>query len=298
MARGIEQKGAENEIQQRAQRVAVTNRISQAVGRTLHVSEVFQTAVRELGRHLEVDRCSLYMEKTGRVVAAAEYHVPEVGPALSDFDFPQLQTLSSSIEKYGVLAFDDVRNDEGIRAAYEDFLMRMDVKSIMYVGVTMDDELLGVFALSTTKEVNHWSEADIEIAKAVADQTGIAVRQARLYEKAEATSMREALVNKISIAIRASLSLTDVLATASKELGDALSASRVRVRLFDVNGNKSCPDAQYVASGENIDSFAGDYENSLRHHFLNNPAPLVINDAHKLREGAGDFADLVRAHAL
>jgi PAS domain S-box-containing protein len=298
-ALAIEQKRAQGQLHQQAERVAVTNRISQAVRRTLDVSEVFQTAVRELGRHLEVDRCSLYMEKTGRVVTAAEYHLPEVGPALSDFDFPQLQTLSSSIEKYGLLAFDDVRNDERIRPAYEQFLMKMDVKSIMYVGVMVDDELLGVFALSTTRQCHHWSEADIEVAKAVADQTGIAVRQARLYEKAEGTSMREALVNRLSINIRASLSLTDVLNTASNELGQALAAARVRVRLFDTDGKSSTPVSEYVASGyENVDTFDDEYENFLREHFANNHDPLVINDAHKLPPGAVEFADRLRSHAL
>lgn len=298
-AMAIEQKRAQGQLHQQAERVAVTNRISQAVRRTLDVSDVFQTAVRELGEHLQVDRCSLYMERTGRVVAAAEYHVPEVGPALTDFDFPQLQGLSSAIEKFGLLAFDDVQNDERIRPAYEQFLMRMDVKSIMYVGVMVNDELLGVFALSTTKELHHWTDSDIEVAKAVADQTGIAVRQARLYEKAEATSMREALVNKLSIAIRASLSLTDVLNTASNELGQVLSASRVRVRLFDANGNTSSPAAEYVAGGyENLDSFDEDYESSLREHFLNTQDPLVINDAHKLPNGGADFAERVRSHAL
>jgi PAS domain S-box-containing protein len=298
-ALAIEQKRAQGQLHQQAERVAVTNRISQAVRRTLDVSEVFQTAVSELGQHLEVDRCSLYMERTGRVVAAAEYHVPEVGPALTDFDFPQLQGLSSAIEKFGLLAFDDVQNDERIRPAYEQFLMKMDVKSIMYVGVMVNDELLGVFALSTTRELHHWTSSDIEVAKAVADQTGIAVRQARLYEKAEATSMREALVNKLSIAIRASLSLHDVLNTASNELGQVLSASRVRVRLFDDNAKSSSPAAEFVASGyENLDSFNAEYEASLREHFLTTQDPLVINDAHKLPHGGSEFAECVRSHAL
>ena len=49
--------------------------------------------------------------------------------------------------------------------------------------------------------------------------------------------MREALVNKLSVAIRASLSLDDVLDTATRELGQALSASRVEVRLYDADGD-------------------------------------------------------------
>src|SRR5712692_5092664 len=285
------------EMKQQAQRAALTNRISQAVRRTLDVSEVFETAVRELGKHLEVDRCSLFMEKAGRVINAAEYHVPEVTPAGSDFNFPELESLTASIEKYGVVAFDDVAGNERSRKLYERIVMR-DVKSIMYVGVTVGDELLGVFALSTTKQCRHWSEADIEVAKAVADQTGIAIRQARLYEKAEATSMREALVNKLSVAIRASLSLTEVLDTSARELGQALSASRIHVRLYDAMGNKSSVDGDYVASGyESVRAFDADYEVLLRDHFLKTETFLVLNDAHKFSEGAPEFAERVRSRA-
>src|SRR5438105_6027403 len=131
-ALAIEQKRAENEIQQQAQRVAVTNRISQAVRRTLDVSEVFETAVRELGEHLEVDRCSLYMkdEKAGRVTNAAEFHVPDVEPAGTAFDLPRLKGLTESMEKHGVMAFHDVAGDKRSRGLYGTVVKR-DVKSIM-----------------------------------------------------------------------------------------------------------------------------------------------------------------------
>ena len=77
----------------------------------------------------------------------------------------------------------------------------------MYVAIRVGDDVPAAFALSTTKQVRQWSEADIALAKAVADQTGIAIRQAELYQKAESTSIREALVNRLTMAIRASLSL-------------------------------------------------------------------------------------------
>ena len=287
------------EMKQQAERAALTNRISQAVRRTLDVSEVFQTAVRELGAHLEVDRCSLFMkdEKAGRVTNAAEYHVADVVPAGSDFDLPQVQGLNAAMEKHGVLAFDDVANDERVRELYQ-VIFRFDVKSIMYVGVTVGDELLGAFALSTSRQLRHWSEADIEVAKAAADQTGIAIRQARLYQRAEATSMREALVNKLSVAIRASLSLTSVLDTATRELGQALSASRAEVRLYDATGDQSFARGEYVAEGcESVSDFDADYDNLMRGHFLKSLTPLVINDTQQYSEGPPEFGNCIRLRA-
>ncbi len=295
-----ERKLAEDALAQQAERAALTNRISQAVRRTLDVSEVFETAVRELGAHLEVDRCSLFMkdEKAGRVTNAAEYHVSDVVPAGSDFDLPQVQALNAAMEKHGVLAFDEVANDERIQDLYQGILKRFDVKSIMYVGVSVGNELLGAFALSTTRELRHWSEADIEVAKAAADQTGIAIRQARLYQKAEATSMREALVNKLSVAIRASLSLTSVLNTATRELGQALSASRVEVRLYDATGDQSFARGEYVAAGgESVSDFDADYDELLRGHFLKSLTPLVIRDTQQYTEGPPEFTNCIRLRA-
>jgi GAF domain-containing protein len=42
----------------------------------------------------------------------------------------------------------------------------------------------------TTKQLRHWNDSDIELAKAVADQTGIAIKQASCM-KAETSSTRK-----------------------------------------------------------------------------------------------------------
>ncbi|MDX6383501.1 MAG: hypothetical protein QOK48_1074 [Blastocatellia bacterium] len=289
-----ERKLAEEALSQQVERAAVTNRISQAVRRTLDVSEVFETAVHELGAHLEVDRCSLFMkdEQAGKITNAAEYHVSDVVPAGSDFDLPQVQGLNAAMEKHGVLAFDDVAKDERIRDAS---FLSSDVKSIMYVGVSVGSELLGAFGLSTTRAVRHWSEADIEVARAAADQTGIAIRQARLYQKAAATSMREALVNKLGVAIRASLSLTSVLNTATRELGQALSASRVEVRLYDATGDHSFARGEYTAQGcDSVNDFDATYDELLRGYFSKSAEPLVIPDTQKFENGVAEFANCIR----
>ena len=298
-ALAIDQKRAQGQLHQQAERVAVTNRISHAVRRTLDVSEVFQTAVRELGRHLVVDRCSLYMkdEKAGRVHNAAEFHVADVEPAGSDFDLPRLKALEEAMKQLGVMAFDDVANDERSRHLYGT-VVKSDVKSIMYVAVTVGNELLGAFALSTTKAMRHWSESDIEVAKSAADQTGIAIRQARLYQRAEATSMREALVNKVSVAIRASLSLNEVLDTASRELGQALAASRVQIRLYDESGQSPSAHREYFTNGHR-DSRGQDeeYAIALRAFLLEFEKPLIVENTEKHSCDSAEFLASLQSFA-
>ena len=57
---------AEGALSQQAEREAISHRISQAIRCSLDSSEVFHTAVRELGSHLDVDRCSLFMKDAER----------------------------------------------------------------------------------------------------------------------------------------------------------------------------------------------------------------------------------------
>ena len=287
------------ETKQHADRAALSNRISQAVRRTLDVSDVFETAVRELGMHLNVDRCSLFMkdERVGRATNVAEYHVDDVKAAANDFDLPQVRDLTLAMEEHGVLAFDDAAHDERISTFFEAVLKHFNVRSIMYVSVTVDDELIGAFALSTTKEHRRWSNADIEVAKSVAAQTGIAIRQARLYQKAEATSMREALVNKLGGAIRASLSLSEVLHTAARKLGKTLSASRVQVRLYEANQTAVVQREYAVPGCETINRSDTRHNSLLRDHFLESPKPLVIPDTAQFSQGAPEFASSVRHEA-
>src|SRR5215208_3335653 len=225
-------------LAQQAQREAMTHRISQAIRCSLDSHEIYQTAVRELGSYLAVDRCSLFMrdDRAKCALNVAEYHVRGVEPAASDFALTHLQSLISALDHTGVLPFPDAAKDERIADLYQNILSKANVKSIMYVAIRVGDDVPAAFALSTTRHVRQWSEADIALAKAVADQTGIAIRQAELYQKAESTSIREALVNRLTMAIRASLSLPEVLSAATRELGRAIDASRVQLCLYNTEG--------------------------------------------------------------
>jgi PAS domain S-box-containing protein len=295
-----ERRLTQNAIATQAERLALTERIAQAIRQTLDVSKVFETAVRELGGHLKVDRCSLFMkdEFGGRVLNVAEYRMPNVKPAGQHFELSQLQPLSEAMEKHGVLAFDDIDAAAQIPGLSELVLKPFDIKSIMYVPVRIDDDLPGAFALSTTSRTHKWSEADIELARGVADQTGIAIRQAKLYQAAKATSIREKLANKLSLAIRASLSSEEVLRTATRELGTAMAASRVQVRLCDLSHREPAMVHEYVApDGEGLGQVDAGDDDFLRRYFLSAPRPLVIADARHYAEGAPELSDFVRARA-
>src|SRR5215217_5809835 len=103
-------------LAQQAQREAMTHRISQAIRCSLDSHEIYQTAVRELGAYLNVDRCSLYMrdDRARCATNVAEYHAAGVEPAASDFPLDHLQSLITALDNTGVLPLSDAPHDERI----------------------------------------------------------------------------------------------------------------------------------------------------------------------------------------
>ena len=295
-----ERRRAEEALAQQAQREAMSHRISQAIRCSLDSHEIYRTAVRELGSYLDVDRCSLYMRDDWARCATnvAEYHAVGVKPAASDFPLSHLQTLIAALDETGVLAFNDAEHDEGIKDLYSNILSKANVKSIMYVAIRVGEDVPAAFALSTTKQIRRWSEADVDLAKAVADQTGIAIRQAELYQKAESTSTREALVNRLTMLIRASLSLPEVLSTATRELGRALSASRVHLFLSNSEEFGSPLENEYVAPDvASIKQFQINYDDPIGRRLSSSSRPLIIENALSYDDQSEALSEYVRSQA-
>lgn len=295
-----ERKRSEEAMAQQSQREGMVHRISQAIRRSLDSSEVFRTAVHELGSYLNADRCSLFIkDKKGiRLTNVAEYHVQGILPAAANFELEDVRALIDPLDKSGVLCFDDAAHDARIADFYQRILSKADVLSIMYVAIRVGDEVTAAFALSTTRELRHWNESDIALAKAVADQTGIAIRQAELFQKAEATSQREVLVNRVTTAIRASLSLPEVLSTATRELGLALGASRVHLQLYDPENLISAVEHEFLAPGcSSISAFRNSYDDPVGQYLLRTSKPLVIADSLNHHEGPAEVSAALRTHA-
>ncbi|HVG38115.1 MAG TPA: PAS domain-containing protein, partial [Pyrinomonadaceae bacterium] len=142
------------------------------------------------------------------------------------------------------------------------------------------------------------SESDIALATAVANQTGIAIRQAELYQRAEATSAREAMINRLSHAIRASLSLPEVLHAATQELGLALQASRVAIFPYDPTGAPAAIEHEYVAPhATSIKHVEITYDDPVGEYLCQTLEPRVVDNAAEYVGATEDLTAYVRERA-
>lgn len=73
--------------------------------------------------------------------------------------------------------------------------------------------------------------ADAELLQSIANQVGIALQNAELYQGAQRTAEREAAVNIINQRIQQAVTVDGVLQVAAREIGKALNAQRTSVQL-------------------------------------------------------------------
>jgi GAF domain-containing protein len=85
------------------------------------------------------------------------------------------------------------------------------------------------------------SEEKLELAKELANRLALSLDNARLFQESQRATERERLVNDIAAKLTAQTTINDILQTAVREVGQALRAPQVNIRLrgsgSGTNGN-------------------------------------------------------------
>jgi GAF domain-containing protein/HAMP domain-containing protein len=105
------------------------------------------------------------------------------------------------------------------------------VRTALAVPIKLRDQVVGVIDLHETDAERNWTEDDIAILTAVADQAGLALENVRLIEETERFAQRERTINEINSRVRQTIDLDAILKTAVNELGQSLKAARVVARV-------------------------------------------------------------------
>lgn len=104
-------------------------------------------------------------------------------------------------------------------------------RAALSVPIKLRGQVIGVLDLHEADEARIWTEHEIALAQAVADQMAQALEAARLFEQTQERAQREQLVSQITTHMRAAPNVGDILRVASEELGRALGVTRSVVRL-------------------------------------------------------------------
>lgn len=104
-------------------------------------------------------------------------------------------------------------------------------RSALAVPIKLRGQVIGVLGLQETETSRTWSQEEIDMVKAVADQVAQAIENVRLFQQTVRRADRERKVIEITSKIRAARDPQEMLRTAVEELQRTLNASRAQIVL-------------------------------------------------------------------
>ena len=166
-------------------------RIDSRINQSLDLAETLHITIEELGAHLQLSRCVLWMiDESGQIATPVfQYHadsVPEVSGILRVSDISDLGKQFA-----GGLIVTDVHQADRLRALYEKYLVDPTSRALLCLPVEAHGALRGILTLARDKKVKRWSESEVELGQAVAERLALAIKQAELVKQLR-ESAREA----------------------------------------------------------------------------------------------------------
>ncbi len=221
-------KQAEAEQQRQAQRSQLFAEITLKIRQSLQLEEIWHTTVTEVQRILEADRVILFKflpEGTGMIVktaiSALQWELSEHMGANPCYDDNVLQQYRQG----QISRANDIETAE-FPASYVEFLRAISVRACLVVPILQADQLWGLLIADQCQAPRQWTDAETDLLQQIANQVGIAIQQSQLYQQTRQQAQQAEGLNRVVQAMRQSLDLSTIFATATQDIGQLLDVER------------------------------------------------------------------------
>lgn len=155
--------------------------ITRNIRRTLDLDVIWQQTVDSLGKALRLERCIIcpYQPSSTRVRVRAEYHQPEQISMLG----LEIDVASEPAFAQALTTLEPVVMETSKCSLYSQ-------EKMLIVATCYQDQANGLIAISLKDECYPLTDAELELAKEVADQLGTAIAHATLYKELEAARQK------------------------------------------------------------------------------------------------------------
>ncbi|KAB8143516.1 GAF domain-containing sensor histidine kinase [Chloroflexia bacterium SDU3-3] len=223
------------DLRQQQQRTALILDATQTAASSLQLDEVLARIANKIAEAIGVYDCGIYLlEDEGQRL---EPRFPTIGANPSrlktflrmPIDLPSNQLIQSAIQlQQPVVSADaqhDARIDKGLAQA-------LGVASVLVLPIAASERTLGVAIAATSGERRAFSDDEVTLAWGIATSGALAVENARLYEKTQRQLAESRSLQRVTAALLAKNSLSEVLdvvcAEACRLTGAAASAILLR----------------------------------------------------------------------
>jgi GAF domain-containing protein len=234
--------------EQALKREKLLSKLITTIRSSLDSSQIQEKIVNQIGQTMHANRCVLSrIDKTSKkFTVVAEYR--ETPDVKSFFDVDVNQDLPALVEK--MLNREDIIVDNArqylaendyLGSSVENHFTDFNIESGFAIPITYYDDLLGMLVIHYDKEDADFGEEEINFVKTIANQIGISLYQANLYENQKKIAQKEKVLRSFVTAIRESLDIEQIKHKIVMELGKLFSPERVFILDYDSSLKKYLP---------------------------------------------------------
>lgn len=231
-----QQQAAVAQIKRQAHQEAIINQITQAMQRTLVLSEVPQTTVDMLHAALKVSRCLIFQPD-----AQGEMLIDRVSTATVEREkflglkYPFYPHYKEKLIHDGPVVVSQI--DRSLPLEIQDLAIDYEFCALMIVPLLYQQSFLGGIILhQCDRTERQWTDDEVALVKAIANHCAIAIHQAELFAKVQQQAQREQLLNQVSKALNSSLDPEYILQEIVQLTGKCFGVDRVTI--FSINAEQ------------------------------------------------------------
>jgi PAS domain S-box-containing protein len=242
----------EQTIRQQAEREFLLREITQRIRKSLNLPTIFGTAVREIRQFMETDRVGIFKFDPDCDFDEGEFVAESVGNGFESILGAKIhdpgfgKQLARYYQKGKINIVEDI-HAAGLLEREVQVLAQFQVRANLVVPLLNGLELWGLLCIHHCSAPRSWQAIEINLIEHIAEQIGIGIQQATLYEKIQseleirwraeeaiALQLRQQrTLGAIAQQIRNSLNIEDILATATAQVRELMMVDRVTIfRVF------------------------------------------------------------------
>lgn len=218
-------------LERRVSELNVLSQISQAINFKVNIDDILELIYAQTGRVLDTSNFYIAMIDERRDTMHFEFYVENNERLYPDDEWPIEMGLNGVIIRTGrSIVTDDYWQeslDRGITPGGKPG------RAWMGVPLTAEDRTFGVMNVSSFDPDVAYSQGQLEIFSAIADQMASVMEKVRLFNASEERARQLAVLNEVSSSITSSLDLQTVLDTIMKKAVDILAAEAGSLLLLD-----------------------------------------------------------------
>lgn len=168
------------------------NRLSSHIRNSLELDTILSTAVVEVCKLLQIDRCQFWWchpeAESTWLEQSHEACNPKLSTPLGYYPIENVEALVWTILHGKLLRLDNIVTDTQLETPTQEFLLSLGLTSLLAVAIPTHSSRAGILICEQSRIPHPWSDDEVELLLGVADQLAIAIDQAELYSQSRAAT--------------------------------------------------------------------------------------------------------------